>query len=171
MLLELGRAVIVSQGDVHRYIGVGNVLITLYWGTPTAQALRDRLPWVRASLAKYKGVGLLVVVDPRADGILPDGAFREESKGQAAEFGDRIYVSASAIEGDGLKHSLVRTFLRGLAVVANVGFPVRFCATLSEAASFAAQLCEEPNSPSAEELVAATEATRPTHISSHPPSF
>ncbi|MEM9072402.1 MAG: hypothetical protein AAGE52_28105 [Myxococcota bacterium] len=161
----MGRSVIVSQGDSHCFVGVGNVLITLYWGTPTAQALRDRLPWVRATLAKYQGVGLLVVVDSRAAGTLPDGSFREESRTQAAEFGDRVYVSASAIEGDSLMHSLVRTFLRGLAVVSNVGFPVRFFANLSEAAGLVAELSEEPSSPSAGELVAALEAARPSTIS------
>jgi len=164
----LVRTVIVSRGDTHCYVGVGNVLITLYWGTPTAQALRDRLPWVRATLAKFDAAGLLVVVDARADGLLPDAAFRAESKAQSNEYGDRICVSASAIEGDDLKHSLVRTFLRGLTVVANVGFPVRFFATVPEAAELVAELSEEPGSPSAEQLIAAVESIRPvlTPISS-----
>lgn len=155
------HTVIVSRGDTHCFVGVGNVLITLYWGTPSAQALRDRLPWVRATLAKFDAAGLLVVVDARADGLLPDAAFRAESKAQAAEFGDRIYVSASAIEGDDIKHSLVRTFLRGLTVVANVGFPVRFFASVPEAAELVAELSQEPGSPSADALIAAVESVRP----------
>ena len=54
MMMGLVRSVIVSRGDTHCYVGVGNVLITLYWGTPTVQALRDRLPWVRATLATHE---------------------------------------------------------------------------------------------------------------------
>ncbi len=151
---------IVSQGPTHCFAGLRNVLISLYWGTPTADALREREAWLVSSMARYRGIGLLVVVDPRAEGVLPDKEFRSVSKQQADQFRGRIHVSSSAIEGEGLKHSLVRTFLRSLAIVAQIDFPVRFFATTKQAATFAAELCDEPDSPTASELIIAVEEIR-----------
>lgn len=155
---------VISEGPTHRFGALGNVLVTLYWGAPPAEALRDRVPWVKRALSRYEGLGLLVVIDGRADGILPGAAFRDESKRQAAEYGDRFRVSASAIEGEGLKFALVRTFLRGLAVVVKARFPVRFFDDVPSACAFTAECVAADEGPDAAMLQGAVEAIRPASL-------
>ncbi|MCB9592154.1 MAG: hypothetical protein H6719_05425 [Sandaracinaceae bacterium] len=110
---------LVSEGPNHRFGGIGNVLISVYWGAPDAAALEDRVPWVERMRAEYGQGGLLVWVCADASGSLPDAAFRQTSRAQSERYEGTIVFSASVIEGGDLLHGLVRTFLRGLAVVAS----------------------------------------------------
>jgi hypothetical protein len=160
----IGRvgAVPVSEGPTHRFVGVGNVLVSLYWGAPSARALRERVGWIERAIAEHGAVGVLVVITADAAGRLPDRAFREESRAQVDRFRDAILFSASVVEGRGVGHTLVRTFLRGLAVVAGHGIAVRFFEDLREGARWAAARTAAHGGPSAEELVRAVEALRRT---------
>lgn len=103
---------------MHCFAGLGNVLISMYWGSPDASVLDDRIPWVERMGARHGRGGLFVVVCDGASGSLPDAAFRERSRAQAQRFEGTIVFSASVIEGDGVLPGLVRAFLRGLALVA-----------------------------------------------------
>ena len=161
---------LVSEGPTHRFAAVRNVLVTLYWAAPTSEALMEREPWVREAHEKYEGFGLLVVVDARASGVLPDGDFRAASKRQALLYGDKMLVSASAIEGDGLTFKLLRTFLRALALVVNPKFPVRSFATVQEAAAFAVEACAEHEGPSVSELLQVVSSIRPVTLPNAAPT-
>lgn len=109
---------VVSEGPVHCYAGLGNVLVSIYWGAPDAAVLEDRIPWVERVRERHGRGGLLVVVCDGATGSLPDASFRERSRAQAQRFEDTIVFSASVIEGDGVLPGLIRAFLRGLALLA-----------------------------------------------------
>ena len=84
--------------------------------------------------------------------ILPDAEFRQVSKEQANAYANRIHVSVAAIEGTGLRNTLVRAFLRRLTVVVKPTFPVRFFNNSAQAITFAVQCCQEPGSPEVSEL-------------------
>jgi len=161
---------LVSEGPTHRFAAIRNVLVTLYWAAPSSGALMEREPWVREAYEKYEGFGLLVIVDARASGVLPDGEFRAASKRQALLYGDKMLVSATAIEGDGLTFKLLRTFLRGLALVVNPKFPVRSFATVEEAAAFVALACAEHEGPSVSELLEVVASIRPVTLPNAAPS-
>jgi len=155
---------IVSEGPTHRFAAVRNVLITLYWAAPTSQALLEREPWVRRAHEKYTGFGLFVIVDARATGALPDAQFRAASKRQAKLYGDKMLISASAIEGNGLAFKLLRTFLRGLALVVHGKFAVRSCATVQEAAALVVEACADHGGPTNSELLQVVAAIRPATL-------
>ncbi|MEQ8461228.1 MAG: hypothetical protein RLO52_13210 [Sandaracinaceae bacterium] len=150
----------VCAGPQHRFAGVENVLVCVYWGAPPAEALHDRVPWVEKAIARYGAIGVLVVVPPEASGHLPDRAFREESRAQADRFRDAIRFSASVIEGDDVQHALIRTFLRGLAVVAARGMEVRFFRSVHDGAAWASERAAALGGPSPRSLVQAVEALR-----------
>lgn len=138
----------VSDGPTHTFVGVGNVLVSLYWGSPPADALRARVSWVESAIAQYEKFGLLVVITGDAAGQLPDREFREVSRQQADRYRDAILFSASIIEGSNMQHSLVRTFLRGLAVVAGRGITVRFFESVPEGCAFAGEAVAPYGGPS-----------------------
>lgn len=151
---------LISEGPAHIYAGAGNVLVCLYRGAPTAQALRDRVPWMEKVIEKHGKLGLLVVVSEEARGALPAPAFRAESRAQAKRYPDRILFSASVIEGRGVRHSLVRTFLRGLSVVAGRSIDVRFFDDVTLAIEWAAERASPYQGPSAEEITEVLDALR-----------
>lgn len=91
---------LVSEGPNHRFGGIGNVLISVYWGAPDAAALEDRVPWVERMRAEYGQGGLLVWVCADASGSLPDAAFRQTSRAQSERYEGTIVFSASVIEGE-----------------------------------------------------------------------
>lgn len=150
----------VSEGPGHRFAGVGNVLVCVYWASPPTDALLERLPWVERTVAEAGSVGLLVVVHEEAAGQLPGPAFRKESRRQAERFQDQIVLSATAILGDDVSHSLIRTFLRGLAVVAARKIDVRFFDDTTDAARWTAEGMAAHGGPSVSELLQAVEALR-----------
>lgn len=150
----------VCEGPTHRFAGVRNVLVSVYWGAPRAEALRQRIPWVERTVATYGALGLLVVVPPDAAGHLPDRGFRDESRAQADRFRDHLRFSASVIEGDDVQHTLIRTFLRGLAVVAARGLEVRFFRAVHDGAAWASEQAEPFGGPSPQSLIDAVEALR-----------
>ncbi|HEY8428505.1 MAG TPA: hypothetical protein VIL20_09035 [Sandaracinaceae bacterium] len=154
------KLVPISEGSTHRFAGLGNVLVAVYVGAPEASALRERVPWVEKAIARYGGIGQLVVVDRRASGSLPDRAFRDESRAQADRYRRSILFSASVVEGDSVQHTLVRTFLRGLALVAGRDLPVRFFDEVPPAAEWAASLARGHGGPEARALVEAVEQLR-----------
>ena len=151
---------VVSEGPTHRFAGVGNVLVSVYWGAPTTEALRERIAWIERAIAAYPKFGLLVVVTPEAGGSLPGREFREESRAQAKRFEEHLAFSASVIEGRDLIHTLVRTFLRGLAVVVGKRVEVRFFESASDGAAWAAERAA-PEGPDARALLEAIDALRP----------
>ncbi|MCZ7685268.1 MAG: hypothetical protein M5U28_43430 [Sandaracinaceae bacterium] len=155
------QLVTISEGPTHRFAGLGNVIVAVYVGAPAAGALRARVPWLEKALRRHGAVGQLVVVDRRASGTLPDREFRDESRAQAERYRGSILFSASVIEGDTVHHTLVRTFLRGLALVAGRDVPVRFFDEVPPAAEWAAALARGHGGPSASELAQAVEALRP----------
>ena len=142
----------VSEGPTHTFVGVGNVLISLYWGSPGAEALREREGWVREAVARHGKIGLLVVVTAEAAGQLPGKDFRDVSRAQADRYRDAIAFSASVIEGAHVQHALIRTFLRGLAVVAGRGVAVRFFEDVSDGCAWAAEQAAPHGGPSAATL-------------------
>jgi hypothetical protein len=150
----------VSSGPTHRFAGVRNVLVCLYLGTPDQRPLEERVPWIESTLEKHRGFGVLVVVDERTNGILPGAKFREVSRQQADRFAGRILFSASVIEGKGVQHTLVRTFLRSLALVSARELPLRFFDTVPPAALWAAQRAQNDAGPSASDLERAVEVLR-----------
>lgn len=154
------RVVPVSAGPTHRFAGVGNVIVAVYGGAPEASALADREPWIEQALRRFAGVGQLVIVDRDASGSLPGREFREASREQADRYRGSILFSACVIEGQGVHHTLVRTFLRGLALVAGKDVPVRFFDTVAPAASWAGTLTEPHGGPSAAELTKAIATVR-----------
>lgn len=151
----------VSEGPHHRFGGLGDVLVCVYWGTPPVSALRDRIPWIEEVVRRDGMVALFVVVTPEAAGSLPGADFRAESKRQADRWRDHFALSASVIEGDGLSHSLVRTFLRGLATVAGRDVDVRFFDRVGPAAAWVARSMAPYDGPGAAALVEAVDALRP----------
>jgi hypothetical protein len=150
----------VSAGPSHRFAGVGNVIVAMYAGAPEASALADRSPWIEQALRRYAGIGQLVIVDRDASGSLPGREFREASREQADRYRGSILFSACVIEGQGVHHALVRTFLRGLALVAGKDVPVRFFDTVAPAAGWAEALVQPHAGPSAGELSQAVDALR-----------
>jgi len=155
------KLVTISEGYTHRFAALGNVIVAVYVGAPEASALRERVPWIEKAIERYGGVGQLVVVDRRASGSLPNRAFRDESRAQADRYRGSILFSASVIEGDTVHHTLVRTFLRGLALVAGRDLPVRFFDEVAPAAEWAAGLASASGGPRASELAGAVELVRP----------
>lgn len=141
-----------SEGPTHTFVGVGNVLISLYWGSPTADALREREEWVRSTIASHGKIGLLVVVTADAAGNLPDREFREVSRQQADRYREGLSFSASVIEGHDVQHTLIRTFMRGLAVVVGRGVAVRFFDDVGEGCRWAAEQAQPYGGPSAATL-------------------
>ena len=154
------RLVAVSEGPTHRVGGVGNVLVCVYRAAPPLSALQDRIGWVEAKLEEHDKVGLLVVVDGSAGGALPDAAFRAESRRQAHCYRGRVLFSASVLEGTGIHHTLLRTFLRGLGVVAGSEVTVRFFSEVPAGAEWAAQQMSRDHGPTAPELIAAVDELR-----------
>ncbi|MFK7988345.1 MAG: hypothetical protein AB8I08_20155 [Sandaracinaceae bacterium] len=53
---------IVSEGPTHCFAGVGNVLVSVYWGAPGVGPLHERIPWIERTIATHGTFGLLVVV-------------------------------------------------------------------------------------------------------------
>lgn len=158
----------ISEGPTHCFAGVRNVLVSLYWAAPTARALHDRIPWIERVLQDHGKAGLMVVVTNDAAGALPTQEFRAESRAQAKRYGDRILFSASVIEGKAIQHSLVRTFLRGLAVViARDNIVVRFFDEAEPAIVLASELATPFGGPSVDELTQALATLRKRHT--HPP--
>lgn len=151
----------ISEGPRHRFVGVGNVIVAMYTGAPDARAIADRVPFIEATLRKHTGIGQIVVVDRNAGGSLPDREFREASRAQADRFRGSILFSASVIEGDGVHHALVRTFLRSLALVAGKDIPVRFFEEVAPAATWAESLARPHGGPTKADLVAAIDGMRP----------
>ncbi|HJL20506.1 MAG TPA: hypothetical protein RMH99_32865 [Sandaracinaceae bacterium LLY-WYZ-13_1] len=158
----------VSDGPTHRFAGVGNVLVSLHWGAPSTRALRDRVAWTEATIARHGAIGILVVVTADAAGQLPDRAFRELSRAQADRWRDAILFSASVIEGGGVSRALIRTFLRGLAVVAGRGIDVRFFDSVPGGAAWAAERAAGHGGPSAEELLETVAALRARGVGAEP---
>lgn len=121
------------------FAGVRNVLISYYRSAPDAQALRDRAPWAQRMFTRYGIGGLFVVVDRAAKGTLPDAEFRRVSKEQTAKFREHVAFSAVVIEGTGVERALLRTFLRGVAMVAGRSVSVQFFEGAAPGAAFAAR--------------------------------
>ncbi len=61
------------------------------------------------------------------------------SKEQTAKFRDHIAFSAIVIEGTGVERALLRTFLRGVAMVAGRSVSVQFFEGVAPGAAFAAR--------------------------------
>ncbi len=151
----------VSEGPGYRFLGAGNVLVCVYWATPTVEALRQRLPWIEARLAEGAKVGLLVVVTADAAGALPGREFRVESRRQAERYADAVVLSASVIESDSLMHGLARTFLRTLAMVMPSHIEVRFFDAVDPAAEWVAEAMAPLGGPSAATLSGTVARARP----------
>lgn len=149
---------IVSEGPTHRFAGVENVLVSVYWGTPDVAALKARLPWFERAYAEHRRFGLLVVVTDDAAGKLPDRAFREESRLQAARFGSALAFSGSVIEGTSLAHTLLRTLLRGMRVAVGGDVEVEFFDAVQDGAAWVESIAEGPSQQS---LLDAVQALRP----------
>ena len=130
---------IVSEDSTHVFAGVRNVLISYYRSAPGAQALRDRAPWAERMFTRYGIGGLLVVVDRDAKGTLPDAEFRRVSREQTTQFREHVAFSSVVIEGIGIERALLRTFLRGIAMVAGRSVSVQFFAGAAPGAAFAAR--------------------------------
>lgn len=150
----------ISEGPTHRFAGLGNVVIAFYTGAPPASALRERVPWVERAIVSHGAFGQIVIVGGRAKGSLPGRAFRDESRAQTERYRGSILFSASVIEGEGVHPVLVRTFLRGLALVAAKDVPVRFFEDVRPAVAWAAERARDHGGPSAAELAEAIEALR-----------
>jgi len=151
---------LVSEGPVHRFAGLGNVLISLYWGAPDAAVLDERVEWIERMGARHGQGGLFVVVSGDASGSLPDAAFREKSRAQAQRFDGTIVFSASVIEGQGILHGLVRTFLRGLSVVASRRVATAFFDDVAPALAWVEASAVPHGGPNATQLRNALETTR-----------
>jgi hypothetical protein len=151
----------ISSGPTHQFAGIGNVMVAVYVGAPETSALHARVPWIERTIRRYGAIGQLVVVDREASGSLPDREFREVSRQQAERYRGSILFSASVIEGSGVHHALVRTFLRGLALVAAKDLPVRFFEEVSAGAEWCHSLVREHGGPSADDLRGAVAALRP----------
>lgn len=136
------------------------MLLCVYRSAPPLSALLDRIGWVESTLAKHEKIGLIVIVPASAGGSLPRAAFREESRRQAHQYRGRILFSASVLEGTGVRHTLLRTFLRGLGVVAGREVTVRFFSELPAAAEWASQQMARYGGPTELELIAGAESLR-----------
>jgi len=150
----------VSRGPVHRYAGLGNVLFTLYWGSPEASVLDDRVAWWEQMARTHGGGGLFVVVAADASGHLPDADFRAKSRAQAQRFSESLLFSGCLIEGDGLSQSLLRTFLRGLSVAVPQRVETAFFAQVPEATEWVAERARPYGGPEPEALARALESLR-----------
>jgi hypothetical protein len=140
----------------------------LYWASPTAAALRDRIPWIEGSLAGHGKGGVLVVVSKDAGGALPSQEFRAESRAQAKRYGDSILFSATVIEGNAIRDSLLRAFLRGLAVmVGQDSIELRFFEQAPPAIAWASELAKPFGGPTVDELTEALATLRARRA--HPP--
>lgn len=153
---------LVSEGPTHRFAGVENVLVSVYWGAPQAAALRERVPWVERTAKRYNQFGLLVVVTREAAGGLPDKAFREESRAQAKRWESQLAFSGSVIEGTDVMHTLLRTFLRGLSVVVGGQVHIGFFDSVPDGAAWVARHARSNDAgPGQSALVDAVRQLRP----------
>ncbi|MGE0791060.1 MAG: hypothetical protein AB7S26_35640 [Sandaracinaceae bacterium] len=150
----------VSEGPVHCFAGLGNVLLSLYWGAPDARVLEDRIPWVERTMKRYEKGGLFVVVCSTASGTLPGTEFREKSRQQALQYRGHIGFSASVLEGDQLLTGLARTFLRGLALVAGQGVETAFFEDVPRAAAWVEPRSQPLGGPTADLMVSAIKLLR-----------
>lgn len=151
---------VVSRGPVHCFAALGNVLISLYRGSPAAAVLDDRVEWCEEMTRTHGGGGLLVVVTADASGPLPDADFRAKSRAQAKRFADSLLFSGCVIEGEGLSQSLVRTFLRGLSVAVPQRIETAFFGDAGEAIPWVAERSSRYGGPGAEALARALESVR-----------
>ncbi len=154
----------ISTGPGHHFFGLENMLVMYCIAAPNADALRAREPWVRRALESYSKLALLIVVDRRATGILPDAEFRTVSREQANKYRDVIACSAVVLETDSVWSGLLRSFLRSLSLLIRPSFPVRYFDEVKDAAPFALECCESPSL--LRELLRAVESVRMEPIAS-----
>lgn len=137
----------ISTGRNHHFFGLENVLVMYYIAAPPADALREREDWVKRTLKSHPKLALLVVVDRRATGLLPDAEFRAVSKEQGLKYGDFIACSAVVLEPASVWSSLLRSFLRTLSMVIRPAFPIRYFDNVRDAVPFALESCGSPCDP------------------------
>lgn len=83
---------LVTEGPNHRFAGIENVLVAMYWGAPSAHSLRDRLPWAERTLETYGSLGQLVIIDRSTIWAMPTPEWRAESREQSKRF-NRCWIS------------------------------------------------------------------------------
>lgn len=149
---------IITSGEDYAYASVDNVLITYYLAPPRIEAMKLRDLWAESLRQQGRQGGVLVFVDRSAQGSPPSAEVRRLSTEQAQKFAGTVVFSSVVIEGDGVPQMLVRTSLRGLAILVGRPLKVKFSATLAQGATWAAT--QAAPGPSARELMDCVRALR-----------
>ena len=104
-----------------------NIVIHVYRAAPTVDDLRMREPWFRTMVRRHpEGIGAVTVIDKDASGSLPDRHVRMISEKQLSDIAEHIKCGAVVLEGSGIQFTLLRSLLRGIAVIVRQQFPYRF---------------------------------------------
>lgn len=116
----------------------GAVFVMAYRRAPTAQELYGRRRLLDSLREREGGHSFMTMIDTGLNHALPSADTRQEMREQAAEYGERIRRGAYVLTGGGVFEPLLRTLMRGALTVGRSRIDHRFCATIPEAARFAA---------------------------------
>lgn len=154
---------LVTEGPNHRFAGIENVLVAMYWGAPSAHSLRDRLPWAERTLETYGSLGQLVIIDRSTTWAMPTPEWRAESREQSKRFQLVLDFASIVFEPNDTKSALLRTMVRGLA--ATLGLDRRYTTKIFDDLHAGTVYAETHGRVSATRLRNVAEALRP-HASS-----
>lgn len=110
-------------------------MILVYRASPTPDDLRPRERWLRELVRRSpQGIGVVTLVVKEASGKLPGAEVRRESERQIQLVDEHVRCGALILEGKGVDFTLLRSLLRGIAMVSGRRFPYQFFDTVPAAA-------------------------------------
>jgi len=139
---------------------LGPVFLLFYRTAPAFEDLRQRLPHLDELRARSEKGAFLSVIDGSRAKAFPDHPTRQETKRQAQEFGEAVAVGAVVLEGDGVRESLIRSFVRGLLMLKRSPMPYRFFATVEDGVDHCLDGLGQANDAARAKLLAAVEVLR-----------
>lgn len=110
-------------------------MILVYRASPTTADLRPRERWLRELVRRFpEGIGVVTLVVREASGKLPGADVRRESERQIGLVDEHVRCGALVLEGEGVDFTLLRSLLRGIAMVSKRRFPYQFFDTVAGSA-------------------------------------
>jgi hypothetical protein len=114
-----------------------NVLLLAYQSAPTVEDLLKREALVERVLVNFPHGAFISVLDVSGSSSqLPDAASRAETARQLERMAPRLRAGAIVMRGEGVRASLLRSFMRGVLLVRRTPFPHRFFDDSGGAARF-----------------------------------
>jgi hypothetical protein len=112
-----------------------SLMILVYKASPTPADLRPRERWLRELVRRFpEGIGVVTLVVKESSGALPNAEVRRESERQIALVDEHVRCGALILEGSGVDFTLLRSLLRGIAMVSGRRFPYQFFDTVAGSA-------------------------------------